>query len=163
MRNVPLCFFFLLVSLFSKKFLHFSLNFFSKQKLCQKNFMFFCLSVPFSFRVFLSSVFHVVRFLFDFSRSPSQHASISKCLLFLFISSFCSSSFHLFSLFCLLLFSRFFHLLSSSLNFLFWVFWLSPCFLKSNSLCNKSIFLGFCPDLLFLSSCEENMTRRALL
>ena len=84
-------------------------------------------------------------FLFDFSRSPSQHASISKCLLFLFISSFCSSFFHLFSLFCLLLFSRFFHLLSPSLNFLFGSFGYLHV-----SLCNKkSIFLGFCPDLLF--------------
>ena len=73
--------------------------------------------------LFLFSCFSFIcfscRFLFDFSRSPSQHASILKCLLYLFISPFCSSSFHLFSLFCLLLFSRFFHLLCPSLNFLF--------------------------------------------
>ena len=93
-----------------KKILAFFASLFSKQKLCRKNFMFFCLSVPFSFRVFLSSVFHVV-FLFDFSRSSSQHASLPLYFLLLFILfpsdlsflsplvfSFLSPSFSLFKL-----------------------------------------------------------------
>ena len=79
------------------------------------------------------------RFLFDFSRSPSQHASLLKCLLYLFISSFCSSSFHLFSFFCLLLCSRFFHLFSLFKLPFFWSFYylyVSSC----QTLCGKNLF-----------------------
>ena len=79
------------------------------------------------------------RFLFDFSRSPSQHASLLKCLLYLFISSFCSSSFHLFSFFCLLLCSRFFHLFSLFKLPFFLVFLLPLCSL-CQTLCGKNLF-----------------------
>ena len=78
------------------------------------------------------------RFLFDFSRSPSQHASLLKCLLYLFISSFCSSSFHLFSFFvssCVLVSFTFSHFL----NFLFLSFYylyVSLC----QTLCGKNLF-----------------------
>ena len=61
---------------------------------------------------------------------------LQKCFLYLFISSFRSSSFHLFSLFCLLVFSRFFHLFHSFiLNFFdfFIIFMFSLC----KTLCQK--------------------------
>ena len=89
----------------------------------------------FSFSVFLSSVFHVVFCLFFLISFATW--SLQKCLLHLFMSSFRSSSFHLLSLFSLLV-SRFFRLFLTFLNFLFW----------SNSLCKK-IFLDFCKTLFF--------------
>ena len=76
---------------------------------------------PFFFSCF-SFICFSCGFLFDVSRSPSQHASLSKCLLYLFISSFCSSSFHLFSFFvssCFLVSFTF----SDFLNFLFLSFY----------------------------------------
>ena len=93
-------------------------------------------------------------FLFDFSRSPSQHASLSKCLLYFFISSFCSSSSHLFSFFCLLLFSRFFHLFSLFKLPFFLIFLLSLCFFMSNSLWKKSFYTS--AKLFFLLFTSKN-------
>ena len=145
LKSEKCSFVFSLSSCFSllKKILAFFASLYSKQKLCRKNFMFFCLSVPFSFRVFLSSVFHVVFCLIFLDL-------LRNMLLYLFISSFCSSSFHLISLFCLLLFSRFFHLLSPSLNFLFGSFrYLHVSWSQTLCATKKSIFLGFCQDLLF--------------
>ena len=92
----------------------FRFTFFKTKTLSEKLHVFLFIG-PFFFSCF-SFICFSCRFLFDFSRSPSQHASFIKCLLYLFISSFCSYSFHLFSLFCLLLFSRVFHLLCPSLT-----------------------------------------------
>ena len=88
LKNVPLCFLFLLVFFSSQEklenddsFYFFLTFFFELSTFFNTNsvgktscFVFFGL---FSFSVFLSSVFSC-RFLFDFSRSPSQHASFSK-------------------------------------------------------------------------------------
>ena len=125
---------------------------FFKTKTLPEKLHVFCLSAPFSFRVFLSSVFHVVFCLIFLDL-------LRNMLLYLFISSFCSSSFHLISLFCLLLFSRFFHLLSPSLNFLFGSFrYLHVSWSQTLCATKKSIFLGFCQDLLFslLFSIKKN-------
>ena len=147
MRNVPLCFLFLLVFFLLKKnckndnfvlplfnLLFWTLHFF-QHRLCRKNFMFcvFRSLLIFSF----SFICFSCRFLFDFSRSPSQHASLLKGLLYLFISTFCSSSFHLFFFFvssCFLVSFTFSHFL----NFPFFVFLISLCFYMSNSLWKKS-------------------------
>ena len=163
-RNVPLCFLFLLVFFLLKKnckmiisstsffnLLFLTLHFF-QHRLCRKNFMFcvFRSLLIFSF----SFICFSCRFLFDFSRSPSQHASLSKCLLYLFISSFCSSSFHLFSFFvssCFLVSFTFSHFL----NFLFFlVFLLSLCFFMSNSLWKKSFYTS--AKLFFFFSPQKN-------
>ena len=63
----------------------------------------------FLFSVFLSSVFHVV-FCLIFLDLLRNMLPFLKCLLYLFISSFCSSSFHLFFFFVSSCFSCFFHL-----------------------------------------------------
>ena len=88
------------------------------------------------------------RFLFDFSRSPSQHASLfevsSLPLYFLFLFILFPSVL-IFVSSCFLVSFTF----SPFLNFLFFVFSVSLCFFMSNSLC-ENIFLNFC-ETLFLS------------
>ena len=100
----------------------------------------------------LSFICFSCRFLFDFSRSPSQHASLSKCLLYLFISSFCSSSFHLFSFFvssCFLVSFTFSHFL----NFLFLSFYyLYVLYVK---LFVDKIFLNFCETIFLLFTSKK--------
>ena len=103
------------------------------------------------------------RFLFDVSRSPSQHASLSKCLLYLFISSFCSSSFHLFSFFvscCFLVSFTFSHFL----NFLFFDLFIISMFFMSNFLWKKSFqtsaklfFFFFSPQKNFVFSVSSSL------
>ena len=77
-----------------------------QHKLCRKNFMFFCLSVPFSFHVFLSSVFLVVfclmfldllrnmlpfKNVFFTSLFPLFVHPLSSCALFFVSSCFLAS------------------------------------------------------------------------
>ena len=101
--------------------------------------MFFCLSVHFSFHVFLSSVFHVVFCLIfpDLLRNMLHFQNVFLTSVF---PLFCSSPFHLFSLFCLLLFSRFLHLFSLFQLPFFLIFLFSLCFFMSNSLWKKSFY-----------------------
>ena len=77
-----------------------------------------------------------------------------QCVLYLFISSFRSSSFHLFSLFCLFLFSRFFHLfLPLILNFLFFGLSIIFMFLCVKHCAQKKMYLfRLQQNSLFLSS-----------
>ena len=79
------------------------------------------------------------------------HVVLLKWLLFLFISSCCSSSFHLFSLFfvssCFLV-SFIFPSLS---NFILLISFLSLCFFMSNSV-QKMYFFELLQNSLFLSS-----------
>ena len=127
-----------------------TLHFF-QHRLCRKNFMFcvFRSLLIFSF----SFICFSCRFLFDFSRSPSQHASLSKCLLYLFISSFCSSSFHLFSFFvssCFLVSFTFSHFL----NFLFfWSFYY--LYVPYVKLFMEKIFLNFCETIFLLFTTKK--------
>ena len=90
------------------------------------------------------------RFLFDFSRSPSQHASLfevsSLPLYFLFLFILFPSVL-IFVSSCFLVSFTF----SPFLNFRFFVFSVSLCFFLSNSLC-ENIFLNFCETLFSLTS-----------
>ena len=144
-----LCVFSFFLFLSSQKNLHFSLHFFQNKNFAGKTSCFWFIG-PFFFSCFSFICFSCRSFFVWFFS-----ISFATCFHFwnVFISSFCSSSFHLFSHFLSPLVFSFLSPSFSLFKLPFWVFWFSPCFLKSNSLCNKkSIFLGFCPDLLFLSS-----------
>ena len=92
-----------------------------------------CFSVSFCFSIILSYVFHVVL-------SKMTSFPLHFLLLFIIFPS-------VLSLFCLFLFSRFFHL--SLPYFILLVSLLSLCFFMSNSVQKNCIFLNFCKTLFF--------------
>ena len=107
-------------------------------KICRKNFMFYVFRSLFLFS--FPFICFSCRFSFDFSRSPSQHASLSKCLPYLCISSFLFIPFpSVLSFLSPLVFSFLSPFLPLSTSF-FWSFLLSPCFFMSNSLWKNYLF-----------------------
>ena len=116
---------------------------FSKKKTCKISCCYQFLNL-----LFLNHVVFCFMFLDRFRNMfPLQ------CVLYLFISSFRSSSFHLFSLFCLLLFSRFFHLfLPIILNFLFFGLSIIFMFLCVKHCAKKMYLFRLQQHSLFLSS-----------
>ena len=111
-----------------------------KTKTMSENLHVFCLSVSFSLQFFFH-LFFMLFFVWFFLISFAT-CFLLKSLLYLFISSFYSSSFHLFSL--------------PLLNFLFLLFLSSPCFLMSKSLWKNLLKLL---QTIFLSSFSIKKSR----
>ena len=127
----------------------FELSTFSTQTLSEKLHV-LCLSVS-SYFVFLTSVFHVVFYLIflDLLRNMLPFYRVFFTSLFPpFVHHLSICSF-----FCLLLFSRFFHLFSL-FKLPFFVFSVSLCFYMSNSLWKN--FLNFCETIFLLFTSKKN-------
>ena len=105
------------------------------------------------FGFFLSSSFSFI-FVSFFLISFTTCFLLRKCFLYLFMSSFCSSSFHLFSLFCLLLFSRSFTFFLRSFNFLFFLGLFSKYLhvFSCQNLCGKMYLFNLLQNSLCLST-----------
>ena len=100
--------------------------------------------------IFEPSFLNHVFFCFIFLDLLRNMFPLQKCFLYLIISFFRSSSFHLFPLFCLLLFSRFLHLfLPLILNFLFFFLLVVLMFLYVKHCAKKKCIFLDCSTTLF--------------